>query len=81
MEEGKKYYISDISWAGNTIYSSEYLDLLLGMKKGDVYNQTLLNKRTMEDDDAVANLYMNNGYLFFQLVPIESKNRRRLYRS
>ena len=73
MEEGKKYYISDISWAGNTIYSSEYLDLLLGMKKGDVYNQTLLNKRTMEDDDAVANLYMNNGYLFFQLVPIESK--------
>ena len=73
VEEGKKYYISDISWAGNTIYSSEYLDLLLGMKKGDVYNQTLLNKRTMEDDDAVANLYMNNGYLFFQLVPIESK--------
>ena len=73
VEEGKKYYISDISWAGNTIYSSEYLDLLIGMKKGDVYNQTLLNKRTMEDDDAVANLYMNNGYLFFQLVPIESK--------
>ncbi|MGM9841852.1 MAG: outer membrane protein assembly factor [Candidatus Limisoma sp.] len=73
VEEGKKYYISDISWAGNTIYTSDYLDLVLGMKAGDVYNQTLLNKRTMEDDDAVANLYMNKGYLFFQLVPIESK--------
>lgn len=73
VEEGKQYFISDISWAGNTIYTSDYLNLLLGMKKGDVYNQTLLNKRTMEDDDAVANLYMNKGYLFFQLVPIESK--------
>ncbi|MDD7604357.1 MAG: POTRA domain-containing protein [Candidatus Limisoma sp.] len=73
VDEGKKYYISDISWAGNTIYTSDYLDLVLGMKAGDVYNQTLLNKRTMEDDDAVANLYMNKGYLFFQLVPIESK--------
>ena len=38
-----------------------------------MYNQKLLNKRTMEDDDAVANLYLNNGYLFYQLVPVESK--------
>ena len=73
VEEGRQYFISDITWAGNTVYPSTRLDALLGMKAGDVYNQTLLNKRTMEDDDAVANLYMNNGYLFFQLVPIESK--------
>lgn len=73
VEEGTQYFISDISWVGNTIYPSSTLDNLLGMKAGDVYNQTLLNKRTTEDDDAVANLYMNNGYLFFQLVPIESK--------
>lgn len=73
LEEGRQYFISDITWAGNTVYPSAQLDALLGMKAGDVYNQTLLNKRTMEDDDAVANLYMNNGYLFFQLVPIESK--------
>lgn len=73
IEEGQKYYISNISWAGNTIYPSSTLDAILGMKAGDVYNQKLLNKRTLEDDDAVANLYMNNGYLFFQLVPIESK--------
>ena len=73
VEEGKQYFISDITWAGNTIYPSSMLDNILGMKKGDVYNQTLLNKRTLEDDDAVANLYMNKGYLFFQLIPIESK--------
>ena len=73
LEEGKKYYISDITWAGNTVYPSSTLNSILGMKAGDVYNQTLLNKRTMEDDDAVANLYMNHGYLFFNLVPIESK--------
>ena len=46
---------------------------MLGFEKGDVYNQKLLNKRVSEDDDAVANLYMNNGYLFFQLIPTETK--------
>ena len=73
IDEGKRYYISDISWVGNTVYPSTVLDNVLGISKGDVYNQKLLNKRTMEDDDAVANLYLNNGYLFYQLVPVESK--------
>lgn len=71
VDEGPKYYISDISWVGNTVYPTEVLQDLLGMYPGDVYNQKLLAKRTMEDDDAVANLYMDNGYLFFQLIPIE----------
>lgn len=71
VEEGKKYYISDITWVGNTIYPTEFLDEVLGIKPGDVYNQKLLNKRALEDDDAVANLYMNRGYLFYQLIPIE----------
>ena len=71
LEEGKKYYINDISWVGNTIYPTDVLNNVLGIKSGDVYNQKLLNKRTTEDDDAVANLYMNRGYLFYQLVPIE----------
>ncbi len=71
LEEGKKYYISDITWVGNTLYPTEFLDNVLGIKAGDVYNQKLLNKRTLEDDDAIANLYMNRGYLFYQLVPIE----------
>ena len=72
IEEGKQYYISDIKWVGNTLYNSAILDEVLGMKKGDIYNQKMLTKRTVEDDDAVANLYMNRGYLFFNLVPIEN---------
>lgn len=71
VEEGKKYYISDISWVGNTVYPTEFLNEVLGITSGSVYNQKMLNKRTTEDDDAVANYYMDNGYLFYQLVPIE----------
>jgi outer membrane protein insertion porin family len=71
VEEGQRYYISDISWVGNTVYNTETLSDVLGIYPGDVYNQKLLNKRTLEDDDAVSNLYLDNGYLFFQLVPIE----------
>ena len=71
LEEGKKYYISDISWVGNTLYNTADLNYLLGMKPGDVYNQKLLEKRLMSDDDAVSNAYMDRGYLFYQLVPIE----------
>ena len=69
--EGQKYYIRNITWVGNTIYTTEYLSRVLGMKKGDVYNQKLLNKRLREDDDAVGNLYWNNGYLFYDLQPTE----------
>ncbi len=72
VEEGKKYYISDISWVGNTVYPTEVLNNVLGMEKGDVYNQKLLEKRTSTDDDAVSNLYLDQGYLFFQLVPVEN---------
>ncbi len=71
VEEGKKYYISDINWVGNTVYPTEALNQILGIYPGDVYNQKLLEKRTREDDDAVSNLYLDNGYLFFSLVPIE----------
>lgn len=71
LEEGKKYYLNDISWVGNTIYSTDFLSAILGMEKGDVYNQKLLKKRTNEDDDAVSNYYMDNGYLFFDMTPIE----------
>ncbi len=71
VEEGDKYYIRDINWVGNTLYSSQDLSTYLGIYPGEVYNQKLLNKRTLEDDDAVSNLYMDRGYLFFQLVPIE----------
>lgn len=71
MDEGKKYYIRNITWVGNTVFSTDYLSRLLGMKKGDVYNQKLMNKRLSEDEDAVGNEYWNNGYLFYNLQPTE----------
>ena len=71
LEEGKKYYISDITWVGNTIYPTETLQAVLDIYPGDVYNQKRLDKRMHDDDDAVSNLYLDNGYLFFNLVPIE----------
>ena len=71
VDEGKKYYIRNIKWVGNTIYSTDYLSRLLDMKKGDVYNQTYLNKRLSVDEDAVGNAYWNNGYLFYNLQPTE----------
>lgn len=71
VEEGDKYYLRNITWVGNTLYPSEQLDFLLRMKKGDVYNQKLLEERTVTDDDAIGNLYYNNGYLFYSLEPVE----------
>nr|WP_314663430.1 POTRA domain-containing protein [uncultured Prevotella sp.] len=71
VDEGKKYYIRNIKWVGNTIYTTDYLSRLLDMKKGDVYNQTYLNKRLSIDEDAVGNAYWNNGYLFYNLQPTE----------
>ena len=71
VDEGKKYYIRNITWVGNTVYSTDYLSAVLGMKKGDVYNQKLLEKRLKDDDDAVGNNYWNHGYIFYQLDPTE----------
>ena len=71
VDEGKKYYLRNITWVGNTVYSTDYLSAVLGMKKGDVYNQKLLEKRLKEDDDAVGNNYWNHGYIFYQLDPTE----------
>jgi len=71
VDEGKKYYLRNITWVGNTVYSTDYLNALLGMKKGDVYDQKLLNKRLTEDEDAVGNQYWNHGYLFYNLQPTE----------
>ena len=69
--EGKKYYLRNISWVGNTVYNSDLLQHFLKMEKGDVYNQTLMNKRLREDDDAIGNLYYNSGYVFYNLDPVE----------
>ncbi len=72
VDEGKKYYINNINWVGNTIYGTDQLNRLLDIKPGSVYNQTLLNKRVLTDEDAVSNLYQNNGYLFSSIIPVET---------
>ncbi len=71
VEEGDKYYLRNVTWVGNTLYPSEELDYWLRMKKGDVYNQKLLNERLSTDEDAIGNLYYNNGYVFYHLDPVE----------
>ena len=71
VDEGQRYYIRNITWVGNTVVTTDYLDRALGMKKGDVYNQKLLKKRLSEDEDAVGNYYWNNGYIFYNLEPTE----------
>ena len=73
IEEGNKYMFGDITWVGNTVYPYDYLDAVLGIKKGDTYNLKELNKRLNEDDDAVAKLYTDQGYLFFNVTPVEVK--------
>ena len=71
IDEGKKYFFRDITWVGNTVYPYEYLNAILGIKRGDTYNLKELNKRLNEDDDAVAKLYTDQGYLFFNVEPVE----------
>ncbi len=71
VDEGEKYYIRNITWVGNTVATTDFLNMTLGMKKGDVYNQKLLTKRLSEDEDAVGNYYWNSGYLFYRLDPTE----------
>lgn len=72
VKEGNKYYFNDIVWVGNSVYPSYVLDNLLKIKKGDVYNKKLLDERLQTDEDAVANVYQNNGYLFSRLLPKET---------
>jgi outer membrane protein insertion porin family len=76
LAEGHKYYFGNMKWKGNTKYSDSILTVLLGIRKGDVYNLETLNKRlgkqlTPEGGD-ISGLYMDDGYLFFHAEPIET---------
>lgn len=78
VNEGRKYYFGDIAWRGNTKYSDSLLSVILGIKKGDVYNLETLNKRLGKELTAdggggdVSSLYSDNGYLFFRVDPVET---------
>lgn len=76
LNEGKQYYIGDINFTGNTAYSTEFLERVLGYKKGDIYDAVGFNKKVgedggKEDDSDIKSLYMNSGYLFSNVTPVE----------
>ncbi len=71
IEEGHKFYFRNISWLGNTMYSSEQLSNVLGIKKGDVYSSKVLDEKLLYDPTGVMALYQDNGYLFSNVQPIE----------
>ena len=73
IEEGNKYHIRSIKWVGNSVYSTAWLDYVLRLKAGDVYNQNQLEERLFNDEDAVKNLYFNEGYVFLKMLPIETR--------
>lgn len=73
VKEAKRYYFRDISWRGNSIYTTEQLQEVLGIESGDVYNEEVLNTRLSFSQDGrdVSSLYLDNGYLFFRVDPVE----------
>ncbi len=77
LEEGRKYYFGDIRFLGNTVYPDQTLNSILGIKKGEIYNGVLLQKRIADnsapDSEDLTNLYQNNGYLWSNINPVEVK--------
>ena len=72
IDEGKKYYFRDITWTGNSLYSANQLNTILKIGKGDVYDVVSMEKRLFEAEEGnVSKLYRDNGYLFFNLSPVE----------
>ncbi|RAJ10478.1 Beta-barrel assembly machine subunit BamA [Chitinophaga skermanii] len=75
LKEGKKYYFGNITWKGNTVYTDDILNRMLGIRKGDVYNLELLEKRLGKQMSAeggdIMGAYMDFGYLFFRVDPVE----------
>ena len=75
FDEGPKYYFRNVTWTGNSVYPSEVLDEVLQIKKGDVYDMVTMEKRLRgggkQTDYDVTKLYRDNGYLFFNVTPVE----------
>ncbi|MFM6982962.1 MAG: outer membrane protein assembly factor, partial [Chitinophagaceae bacterium] len=75
VTEGRKYYFRNISFTGNNKYSSEDLGKVLAIKKGDIYDQSVLEERVYfsQNGTDISSLYMDDGYLFFGVTPVEVK--------
>lgn len=76
LQEGHKYYFGNITWRGNTKYSDSILNVFLGIQKGETYNVETLNKRlgkqASQEGGDISSLYMDDGYLFFRIDPVET---------
>ncbi len=72
IDEGTPYYIHSLEWVGNSVFTEEELNQILGMKSGDIYNRKKLNERVSEDPDAVGRMYYNKGYVNLLLNTVES---------
>ncbi len=74
INEGRRYFFRNIVFKGHTLYETKYLDQVLGIKKGDVYNEELLSNRLQFSQDGrdISSLYLDNGYLFFRVDPVET---------
>ncbi|MBQ4188686.1 MAG: outer membrane protein assembly factor BamA, partial [Bacteroidales bacterium] len=75
LDQGQKYYFRDITWTGNSVYSADQLNQILNISKGDIYDIVTLEKRLYgggkESDLDISKLYRDNGYLFFNITPVE----------
>ncbi len=73
VQEGHQYFFRNITWVGNTKHSSQELNSILGIKKGDIYDQSVLDQRLFMSQNSrdVSSLYMDDGYLFFSVTPVE----------
>lgn len=73
VSEGRKYYFRNITWTGNYVYTSKTLSAVLGIKKGDVYNKDNIDKKLQFNPKGldISGLYMDDGYLFFRINPVE----------
>ncbi len=73
VDEGSKYYYRNIDWVGNTVFTDDELNAVLNIEKGDVYNQKRLitNMEASMDGRDIQTMYMDKGYLFFQITPVE----------
>jgi outer membrane protein insertion porin family len=73
INEGKKYFFRNITWVGNSKYRTSLLDTLLGIKSGDIYDQSKLESKLFMSENGfdVSSLYMDDGYLFFNVNPVE----------
>lgn len=75
INEGRKYYFGNITWVGNAKYTTEFLQKVFGLEKGDVFNEEKMDKkiRGSANSDDVSSIYLNDGYLTFNIVPVQTR--------